>query len=56
MKENVKESQTHGHRGKFPEQNTNDSCSKNTYSQVRSHKIEKPLEDTVIRTKQQPTS
>jgi hypothetical protein len=34
--------QTHQHRWKFPEQNTNGSGSKINYRQMGSHKIEKP--------------
>ena len=38
-KESVEKSRTNGQRGKFPEQNTNDSCSKIKNPQMGPHKI-----------------
>ena len=58
-KESGEEPQGHGHRGKFPEENTNSLCSKiKTRSrQIEPQNIAKLLKakDTVTRTKQQPT-
>jgi hypothetical protein len=49
--------QTHGHRGKFSEQNTNGLCSKIKNQKMEPHKIGRfcKTKDTVHRTKQQPT-
>jgi hypothetical protein len=41
--ESGEEPQTHGHRGTFPEQNTNGLCSKIKNKQMGPHKIAKLL-------------
>ena len=42
-RENGEEPQAHGHRGKFPEQNTNGLYSKINNQQIGPHKITKLL-------------
>ena len=42
-RESKNELQTHQHRGNFPEQNTNGSCSKINNLQIGPHKIAKLL-------------
>jgi len=49
------ESRIHGHWGKIPEQNTNDSCCKIKNQQMGPHKTAKKVKETVMRTKWQPT-
>jgi len=51
------ESRTHGHWGKFPEQNTNGLCSKIKIDKWDLIKLQSfcKTKDTVIKTKQQPT-
>jgi hypothetical protein len=41
IREIGEEPQTHGHRGKFPQQGKNGSGSKNNYRKMRPHNIEK---------------
>jgi hypothetical protein len=56
-RESGEEHQTHGHRGKFPEQNTNALCSKINNRQMGLIKLQSfcKAKDTVNRTKWQPT-
>ena len=57
IKDSDEETQAHGHRRKFPEQNNNGLCSKIKNRQMGSHKIANfyKANDTVNRTQGQPT-